>query len=291
MKRLDKIYEKAKRLTIDDKTKLVIMSDCHRGAGNNEDNFGKNQNIYDSALQYYFDEGFTYIELGDGDEMWEVKKYNEIIEEHIDSFKKIKKFHEQGRFIMLYGNHDMAKKSQNILKKYFYEYDDKVTNKKEALLMNLEAIEALVLGYKGHDIFLLHGHQVDFLNNNLWPVARFLVRHVWSKLELIGIKDPTSAAKNYMVMSKVEKTLQNWSKDNNKIIIVGHTHRPVFPNIKESLYFNDGSCVHPNGITAIEIKEGKITLVKWGLDVLEEQIIVKRFVLDGSENIEDFFLD
>ncbi len=92
-------------------------------------------------------------------------------------------------------------------------------------------------------------------------------------------------------MSKVEKTLQNWSKDNNKIIIVGHTHRPVFPNIKESLYFNDGSCVHPNGITAIEIKEGKITLVKWGLDVLEEQIIVKRFVLDGSENIEDFFLD
>ena len=40
-KKLDKIFEKSKKLVIDDNSKIVIMSDCHRG----DDNFIKNQNI------------------------------------------------------------------------------------------------------------------------------------------------------------------------------------------------------------------------------------------------------
>lgn len=52
-------------------------------------------------------------------------------------------------------------------------------------------------------------------------------------------------------------------KEENCMIITGHTHRPMFPEIGEPLYFNDGSCVHPRCITAIEIVEGDVTLVKW----------------------------
>ena len=274
----------------DDATKIVIMSDCHRGNGNNDDNFEKNKNIYDSALQHYFNNGFTYIELGDGDEMWEVKNYKEIIEEHIDSFKELKRFNDEGRLIMIYGNHDIVKKSPAILRKYFYEYEDKETNEKRKLLFNLEAYESLILEYKGQEIFLIHGHQVDFLNSTIWPVSRFLVRYVWRNLELVGIKDPTSAAKNYRVKNKVEKKLQKWSQENKKMVIAGHTHRPLFPKAKESLYFNDGSCIHSNGITCLEIENGKIGLAKWGLDVNnDEQIVVKRFGLEKSEPIENFF--
>lgn len=290
LKKLDKIFDNAKRMKIDDNSKIVIMSDCHRGTGNNDDNFSKNKNIYNSALQYYFRHDFTYIELGDGDEMWEVKHYNEIIDEHIDSFKELKKFYDDGRLIMIYGNHDIVKKSPAVLKKYFYEYVDKETNEKKKLLFDLEVLEALVLEYKGKDIFLVHGHQVDFLNSTLWPVARFLVRYVWSNLERVGIKDPTSAAKNYRVKNKVEKKLQKWSKDNNKLLIAGHTHRSILPKPKESGYFNDGSCIHSNGITCIEIEHGKISLVKWALDVNNEnQIIVNRFILERSEPIKNFF--
>ncbi len=33
---------------------MIIMSDCHRGSGDNYDNFLKNQNIFESALLHYY---------------------------------------------------------------------------------------------------------------------------------------------------------------------------------------------------------------------------------------------
>ena len=289
-KQLDKIFKNSKQLIINDNSKIVIMSDCHRGAGDNYDNFIKNQNIFKAALQYYYHKGFTYIELGDGDEMWEVKNYEDIVDVHLDSFKLLKKFNNSGRLIMIYGNHDMEKKSPDILEKYFYKYYNKITKKYETLLDGLVIYESLILKYKDYDIFLVHGHQVDFLNNNLWHLSRFIVRYIWRPFEQIGIKDPTSAAKNYGVTKQTEKKLKKWSVENNKILIAGHTHRPIFPKIGQSLYFNDGSCIHPNGITCLEIENGNISLVKWEFKVDNNELIsVGRKVLDGCEPIINFF--
>ena len=289
-KKLDKIFKKAERLAIDDNTKIVIMSDCHRGSGDNYDNFVKNKNIFKSALRYYYNRGFIYIELGDGDDMWEVKNYENIIKVHLDSFKELKKFNNSGRLIMIYGNHDIVKKSPSILKKYFYKYYNEMTDKEETLLNNLTVHESLVLNYKNNDIFLIHGHQVDFLNSTLWRVSRFLVRYVWTPLEHIATKDLTGAGKNYQVTKNKEKKLQKWSVKNNKILIAGHTHRAIFPKVGESLYFNDGSCIHPNGITCLEIEKGNITLVRWEFEVNQDELIsVERKVLNGNESIIKFF--
>lgn len=289
-KKLNKLLEKTKRLTIDDNTKIFIMSDCHRGAGDNFDNFVKNQNIYEAALIYYYKKNFSYIELGDGDDMWEVKDYNDIVDIHLDSFKQIKRFYDTNKLIMIYGNHDIVKKSPTVLKKYFYKYYDKETNQYKSLLDGLNVHESLILNYKGYDIFLIHGHQVDFLNSTIWQFSRFIVRHVWRILEHIGIKDPTSAAKGYRVKNITEKKLKEWSIKNNKIVIAGHTHRAIFPKVGESLYFNDGSCIHPNGITCLEIENGNITLVRWEFKINKGEFIsVKRKVLEGSEPIIKFF--
>lgn len=289
MRQLDILYKNSKRIKIDDSSKLVIMSDCHRGAGDSYDNFLHNKNIYDGALNHYFNKGFTYIELGDGDDMWEVKKYNEIIEEHIDTFKILKKFHQKNRLIMIYGNHDMIKKTPRILEKYFYTYYDKITKERKELLPNLEVYESLIIDYKDKEIFLVHGHQVDFLNSKLWRLSRFLVRNVWRRLEYIGIKDPTKSAKKYTVSKTVEKKLQKWSLDNQKILIAGHTHRPIIPNVGESLYFNDGSCIHPNGVTCLEIDKGNVSLVKWMFDINEDHVVsIKRRLLGGDTSIEEY---
>lgn len=289
-KKIDEIFENSKRLPIDDSSKLVIMSDCHRGIGDHYDNFIKNKNIYEIALLYYYNSGFTYVELGDGDEMWEVKNYKDIVEENLDIFKQLKKFHDSERLIMIYGNHDITKKFNHVLEKYFYKYYNKITEQEESLLDGLEVDEALVLNYNDYDIFLIHGHQVDFLNSTLWRFSRFLVRYFWRILEHIGIKDFTSAAKNHQVAKKTEKKLKKWSIKRNKIIVAGHTHRPIFPKKGQSLYFNDGSCIHPNGITCIEIEKGNITLVKWEFKINKDKLIsVERKVLDGNEPIINFF--
>lgn len=292
MSSLDKIFNNSKRIKIDDNSKIVIMSDCHRGSGNNHDNFIKNQNIYEYALRYYYNNNFSYIELGDGDEMWEVENYKDIINEHLTTFKLLKKFNDSNRLIMIYGNHDICKRSKKILKEYFYKYHNKITGVEEDLLNDINVYESLILEYNNHEIFLVHGHQVDFLNYRLWKLSRFLVRHVWRRFENIGIKDPTSAAKNYKEAKKTERRLMKWSNENNKIIITGHTHRPMFPMVGKSLYFNDGSCIHPNGITCLEIENGRITLVKWVFELNDEEVIsVGRRVLEGNESLNNFFND
>lgn len=290
-KKLDKIFKNSKNMTIDDNTKIVIMSDCHRGIGDNFDNFLKNKNIFESALNYYYKNNFTYIELGDGDDMWEVKNYKEIVEEHLDIFKLLKKFYDSNRLIMIYGNHDIEKKYPVVLENHFYKYYDKETKKDESLLEFLFVSESIVLNYKGYDIFMLHGHQADFLNSKLWRFSRFLVRYVWKFFEWLGVKDFTGSAKNYCFKSWTEKKLEKWSINNNKILIAGHTHRAFFPKAGQSLYFNDGSCIHPNGITCLEIQNGCISLVKWEYKVNEEGIIlVERKVLEGNEPIIGFYI-
>lgn len=289
-KKLDKIFKNSKKVPIDNNSKIVIMSDCHRGIGDNLDNFIKNKTIYEAALMHYYHNGFTYIELGDGDEMWEVKNYKDIININLDIFKQLKKFHENKRLIMLYGNHDISKKYSKTLDENFYKYYDKISNNYKPLLDGLTIYESLILTYQNYDIFLIHGHQVDFLNNELWFISRFLVQYIWKYLEYFGLKDPTSAAKNYKVASKVEKKLKDWSIKNNKIIIAGHTHRSIFPKVGQSLYFNDGSCIHSNGITCIEIENGNITLVQWELKPNKDKfILATRNILAESIPIIKFY--
>ena len=65
-RRLDKAYGEALCVPVHMGSRIVLMSDCHRGVGNWGDNFQANQNLYFAALQYYNRRKFIYIELGDG---------------------------------------------------------------------------------------------------------------------------------------------------------------------------------------------------------------------------------
>lgn len=291
IKQLSKIYDSAKKISIDDSSKIVIMSDCHRGIGNWGDNFLNNQNLFFAALSYYYEKDFTYIELGDGDELWENRDFNYILSTHSDAFWLMSKFYKKGKLYMLYGNHDIVKKNKSFAEQYLKSYYDESIKKYVSLFPGIEIHEGLILNYLDkNDIFLVHGHQVDFLNSNIWQVARFLVRYVWRPLELIGVHDPTSASKNYNVKEKVEKRLIKYSKKKRQLIIAGHTHRPIFPKMDEALYFNDGSCVHPRCITAIEIENGKISLLKWTLKTKKDRTLyVDRFILEGPVPLENFF--
>lgn len=78
-KRLSEVFNKSKEIKIDKHSKIILISDCHRGDNTLADDFSRNQNILFVALKYYYNMGFTYIELGDGDEFLEKKKNYFII--------------------------------------------------------------------------------------------------------------------------------------------------------------------------------------------------------------------
>jgi UDP-2,3-diacylglucosamine pyrophosphatase LpxH len=292
LKRISEVFKSAEQIPFDDSSRFVLMSDCHRGDGSNADNFSKNQNLYFSALTHYYKENYTYIEIGDGDELWENSKLSEIIEVHSDVFWLLSKFFNEGRLYLIFGNHDMVKKYSKFVKNNMYKYFDEHEKKYIPLFENIKLHEGLVLKHKVTDdkVFLLHGHQVDCFNYDFWRLARFLARYLWRPLNSLGINDPTRPAKNYEKKEKVERRLIEWVKKEKHMLIAGHTHRPMFPEAGEAPYFNDGSSVHPRCITAIEIAEGYIMLVKWNIKTKEDgTLFIGKDILAGPAKLSDYF--
>lgn len=258
---LQKLYREGKRLPLNSCSRYIIMSDCHRGMGNHYDNFLRNQHLYFAAMQHYYRQGYTYLELGDGEELWENRCLERIEECHSDVYWLFSLFEKEKRIYHLAGNHDWQLRESRL--------------------------PALVLKGREKEILLLHGHQVDFLNLVCWRLARFLVRYVWRPLEQMGVNDPTSAARNYEKCQKLEKRLKHWAEENNLLLISGHTHRPRL--VQEDLsYMNCGSCVHPRCITALEMDGLSVSLVKWYVANRGDlSLYVARQVLVGPVSLQE----
>lgn len=288
--RLSETFQRAFTLPLNWHSNYILFSDCHRGNGRANDNFLKNEFLYLAAMQHYYRNGFTYIELGDGDELWENRSMGQIKEMHRHSFEMLARFYQEGRFYAVYGNHDMVKKEMPFCKKYFDDYYcDRLLCRRD-MCPDICFYSGIILkdslGKK--DIYLTHGHQASIMNSTFWKVNRFLVRYLWKNLELAGVPDPTSAAKNNTKKDAAEKLLSGWAKKMGVILITGHTHRPMAGS-KESPYFNTGSCIHPSGITGIEIERRCITVVKWYLGTREDQsVYVKREILGETACLDAY---
>ena len=290
--RLSRAYANAKVVPFDDSSKFILFSDCHRGDNSFADDFANNRNIYFHALKHYFKEGFEYFELGDGDELWENINFQSIFDAHKNVFLLLREFHLLGRLHMIWGNHDMVYKNSAYVKQYLSTYFDPIEGCDKSLFAGLTYEEGIVLKHTqtNQELFLTHGHQADWWNYTFWRWGRFLVRVLWKPLQVWGIADPTSPAKNYKELIKIERRIKKWIVQNKLLItIVGHTHRPRFPEPDDISFFNDGSCVHPRSITGIEIENGKIALIKWHIATTEDGVLkVERVVLEGPQKLSSY---
>ncbi len=291
-KRFDKAYKEAKVINFNNSSKFILFSDCHRGDNSFADDFANNRNIYFHALKHYYNEGFTYCELGDGDELWENISFKPILEAHKNVYMLMKQFHLEKRLHMIWGNHDMVYRNPDYVEKHLSTYFDPKEGKDVELFKNIKYHEAIILKHSetNQELFLTHGHQADWWNYTFWKWSRFLVRVLWKPLNVMGIADPTTPAKNYTELIKVEKRTKRWIKEhNNKITIVGHTHRPRFPEPGDTAFFNDGSCVHPRSITGIEIENGTIALIKWQIETTDDGTLkIVRVLLEGPKRLLDY---
>lgn len=291
-KSLTKAYKSTqKKIGLNDSTKIIFFSDIHRGVGDWSDDFAHNKQIFSYALQHYFDHGYTYIEIGDGDELWENKNFVDIKMTYHNVFELMSKFFKENRLHLIWGNHNRYwEKDKNVQKDLQVLVDD---------VKLFEGIEKVDEGIKlGDKIFIVHGHQVQFLCDH-WlgrGISRFIVRKLWKLLQnVFGLRDPTSPAKNFKTRNIVEYRIFNWAKENNLLVIAGHTHRPMFCSLSKEnriqkkeekpYYFNVGSCVHPRCITGIEIASGFIRLVKWfiNVDKKDGKLFIDKKVLEEEK--------
>ncbi|MET0635980.1 MAG: metallophosphoesterase [Chitinophagaceae bacterium] len=287
---------------------FIIFSDQHKGARNGADDFTLSEGNYLAALEYYNSAGYSFIALGDSEELWEntlgqVKKYN------VQTFEAEKKFLQRKAFYKILGNHDLYWTNDPLasweLKKIYGE--------------EVKVYEGLVIEYfvnqQNLTVFCTHGHQGDAQSDGNW-FSKFFVARIWAPFQAYLRINPNTAA--YDTGKKIlhNEIMYEWSStQQDTILITGHTHQPVFASlthierlykdlqkaqidkrpddvmaleteirkrekeftavsvdyqIMQPSYFNSGCCCFVDGdITGIEIADGYIRLIKW--EVIDEK--------------------
>jgi len=290
-KKLMKAFKNAKVEYFDHNSRYIFFSDCHRGDDSVSDEFSRNQNILLRALEYYFENDYVYVEVGDGDELWEYPKFKHIRLAHSDVFSVLKKLHDNKKMIMLYGNHNIYLKNKDYVKKNFYKFYDDYTQDIHDLFVGLKPIEALVLKNRssGQEILIVHGHQGDLMNDQLWVINMLLLRYFWRFMHVVGFQNPSSPARNHFKRHKIERTYKKWILKHKRMLICGHTHRQKFPKSQELPYFNTGCCIHSKGITGIEIVGEQIMMVDWRVKADPDGVLqIERHIMRGPEPIDKF---
>lgn len=267
------------------------MCDCHRGDGSLSDEFTRNENTFLHALAHYYDLGFTYVELGDGDELWEHDNFRSIKRGHSDVFQAIKRFFDDDRFVLVWGNHNNYLRRRSYVEEHLYTYRDPKTRAVHDFFKGIEPCEALRLTHRdtGQEIVALHGHQGDFANDQAWFLAMLALRYFWRFFHAMGARNPISPAMNARKRDVIERDYLAWVSRHKRALICGHTHVFSYPRHDEPPYFNAGACVYPTSITAIEIADGEVMLVRWRVGANADGVLqVERQLMRGPEPLSRF---
>lgn len=285
-----------------DTGKFVVLSDQHKGAKDLADDFRNTETNYLHALQHYYDDGFTFINLGDCEDLWEATP-SVVVEKNRKTLEMEAQFLAANRYYRIYGNHDLE---------WNYEIQ-RALYLRPLFGSNLVVSQGLVLETlykeKKFSIFLAHGHQGDQRSDGNW-FSKWFVAAVWTPIQRFLEVQVDRISDSFELVDKHNILMYDWSAtQNNLLFISGHTHKPVFASldhidrltrqlalakvqndpvqikfIQEEIgrrqkeyegkkfvktmakpsYFNSGCCCYPDGdMTGIEIDNGFIRLVKW----------------------------
>lgn len=282
--------------------KFIIFSDQHKGGKDMADDFRNAEPNYLAALQHYYTNDFVFINLGDGEELWE-NTPKTVIEKNRITLLEEAKFMVAGRYHRIYGNHDLEWKysiQQTLYLKPIF--GDK-----------LEVCEGLALqtayNNKTYSIFLTHGHQGDQKSDGN-PFSTWVVAAIWTPVQRFFEISIDTISDSFELVDEHNIMMYEWSAtQKNLVFISGHTHKPVFASLDhierlakqlefahaanepkqveylqkelekrkaeyagkkivrtmaKPTYFNTGCCCFSDGdITGIEIADGFIRLIKW----------------------------
>jgi len=218
-KNLDRLWRRPDMLALDiDENKYVVFSDMHLGNGGGADDFCRNVGAMQRALDYYRENGYKLILLGDIEEFWQFG-LKEIRQQYADTiYKKIKAFGDENVY-RVWGNHDSE----------WGGLEDPARNQPRIFATAAEALK--MKDKDGHQcILLLHGHQGSTESDkSAWLVRHFVRvwRYIKPLFKELGLWYYPSATKS-QVSRDYERIFYSWAKKNKAIIICGHSHRAIF---------------------------------------------------------------
>jgi hypothetical protein len=285
-----------------EKGKFIILSDQHKGAKDLADDFRNTESNFMNALQFYYDNAYTFINLGDCEELWEATP-SQVIEKNRLTLLEEAQFLASDRYYRIYGNHDLE---------WNYEIQ-RALYLKPIFGSKLAVNEGLLLktsyNSKTYSIFLAHGHQGDQRSDGN-AFSKWFVAAVWTPIQRFLEIQVDRLSDSFELVDKHNIMMYEWSVDQKDLLFVsGHTHKPVFASLDhidrltkqlekakaendptkiaaiekeiekrkkeyagkkiiktmaKPTYFNTGCCCFPDGdLTGVEIEGGFLRLIKW----------------------------
>jgi predicted phosphodiesterase len=202
----------------------IVFSDQHKGARNRADDFRWSERAYNAALAKYHAMGHTLVVLGDAEELWQ-ERAGSIIDAYRHTLELEARYHEEGRYVRIWGNHDDAWGSDVLVRHYLDPVfgEPSIRPREHLLLRVMDGEEEL------GTILLLHGHQGTGTSDRWSRLARIPVRYVWRNVQRATGYGWSTPATDWRLRARHNIALYSWSRDQPRLVLIaGHTHRPVF---------------------------------------------------------------
>ena len=203
--------------------RYIIFSDHHKGARNGADDFRRCEQAYNAALAYYYADGYTLVELGDVEELWE-ERPRPVLAAYQHSLMLSARFHAANRYLRIYGNHDDA-----------WSFADQVQRHLSDIYgAGLHVYESARLRLMDGDrergiIWLIHGHQGTTDSDRFSWFSRLAVRFIWRPIQRLFNISLNTPAKDWLLRERHNIALYLWAAAQSQLLLIaGHTHRPVF---------------------------------------------------------------
>lgn len=201
--------DKAPELDLDSGTRLVIMSDFHAGNGSRKDDLSENSQLLHSLLErYYLVRGCTLVLNGDIEELQKYS-FETVHRTWASLFRLFDRFKADGHLYKIAGNHD-----EKILDIPDYPYT---------------VHEGLRLLTGGKELYVLHGHQASHYYTNYNHLIGGLVKYV---VRTAGLRS-MNVSKDSRRKFRIERRLYQFCQDYKRVVIIGHTHRPLFESMSK----------------------------------------------------------
>ncbi len=217
---LDRLLKKAKSVTLDHSSKVLVLSDLHMGNGGRLDEFRQNSELVKAMLErYYLPEQYSLVLNGDIEELFKFP-LESITHQWSAFYDLFLKFRQNGFFWKTWGNHDAAL----------------LDSKEYQLAPSL--VESVKFHYGDDTLLLFHGHQAALV---LWQTCSILSRSIIFFLRYLakplGIRN-CSVAYNSRQRFAIEQSIYEFSNQSKIVSIIGHTHRPLFESLSKADFLN-----------------------------------------------------
>jgi hypothetical protein len=312
----------ARDLELDDRP-LVFVSDLHKGTRDGADDFWICERAYRACLDHYYKAGFRLFVVGDVEELWEDWP-GKVIDKYTGTLALEGRFHADRRYERLWGNHDDLWRDKAQVAKHLHEFYPGL-EVHEALKFRVKSggsdlgILFVVHGHQGTAGSDSKSKIPRLFVRYVWRnIQRITKKSLNTPAKDFGLRlrhnramfDWARAHRDPVVMvaGHTHKPVfwqrglrggldegvghpegtEGFAPTRSELALAeGEEKRPDPPDpFTVPCYFNTGCCAFADGdVTAIEINNGKIRLVRW----LDDEGRPQPQVLTKEEDIGEVF--